>query len=450
MRKDRKKNAADSGYSKPVSKKKRKISDRYAKAVETIQNVMRGISSLFDRALTNRRMTKLAALVLAVVMYVIVNASSITSLYSSGISSSRSKTGVSITVQYNSDTYEISGLPETVDVTFTGDAASVTSAANADGMIVADLEGLSEGTHVVELTGEGYGDSVKILIEPSTVTVTLKKKTTQEFELSYDFTNQNQMDDTYTIGEPEFEYTKVNVKASADTLDTIAFVKALIDVSGQTETFEQDARLVAYDAEGQVVDADIEPETVHCTVPVYSYSKEAAVEVEISGELPDDTQTLSSISLSTETVTIYGSESDLEDIDTVTVTLDVSAMTQDSTVLRPINLPSGVTSADVSQVTMVVTLGEKTSEVIEDVPVTYINDDGFTVSETVYTSVEVTGTQENIASVSAEDITVYVDLSDATAGTGTYELVLEQSENPLLTYELTESSIELTVTEEEE
>ena len=42
--------------------------------------------------------------------------------------------------------------------------------------------------------------------------------------------NRSNMDSIYDLGEPELEQGEVHVRASAETLDSIAYVKALIDV----------------------------------------------------------------------------------------------------------------------------------------------------------------------------------------------------------------------------
>ena len=159
------------------------------------------------------------------------------------------------------------------------------------------------------------------------------------------------MDAIYSPGVPQFEYNKVNVRASKDTLDSIAFVKALIDVSGQTADFTQDAKLVAYDSSGNPVTADIVPNTVKVTVPVTSPNKTVPIEVEVSGDCPDG-KAIDSITTDQQTVTIYGTESVLGQIDKVVVTLDATTISKDSTILRPITLPTGVNSSNINQITM--------------------------------------------------------------------------------------------------
>ena len=285
-------------------------------------------------------------------------------------------------------------------------------------------------------------------MDPSTVVVTLSRKVTKQFDISYDFINQSRMEDIYSPGTPVFDYTKVNVRASSKTLDSIAFVKALIDVSDQTSDFEQNARLVAYDSNGNPVNADIIPNEVHVVVPVTNPSKSVPVNVQVSGEVPDG-KAISSITLDQQTVTIYGSESVLADIDNITVTLDASALTKDATVLRPVSLPSGVSSVSVSQITMNVTLGKSTTKTIDSVPIhvkNNVNHYKASQPDNITTvSVEVSGTEDNIAAVSADMINVYIDMKDATPGLQTFELKVEQPTNGLVSYKLKDSTYSLNV-----
>lgn len=432
-----------------IARQSKKMSHFYDGVSNFFARIIRGVSSFIDRVLFNPKYGRLVSLILAVIIYLAVNYNTIVTRYSSTVRSARDVSGVTVTAEYNSDTYEADGLPDTVDITIIGDATSVTTAANSsEGTVVADLEGLNEGTHNVTLKAEGYGDSVTVHIDPSNVIVTLKKKTTRKFSLSYDFINEDKMDDIYTPGTPVFDSSTVNVRASEDTLDSIAFVKALIDCSGQTSDFEQDAKLVAYDSNGQVVNAEIVPETVHVTVPVTSPSKTVSIEVDVSGDVPDD-KAIESITLDEDTVTIYGSEETLASIDSVTTTLDASTITKDTTVLRPLVLPDGVSSASINQVNITVTLGDLTTKTVDNVPITYINNtNNYKATQPdniTTTSVIVSGTSDNIADIDADDITVYIDMADASPGLQEFTLQVEEPANGLVRYTLVEDTYELNV-----
>lgn len=432
-----------------IAEQSKKVKRTYEKMEDFLFRVLRAFSTFLDKVLFNEKYSKVVSLVLAVLLYAIVNYNALSTSFQSSLRYSKTLSDVTVLAKYNSDTFEISGLPEKVDVILTGDAANVTSAANAEnGTVICDLDGLTEGEHEIKLTTEGYGNNVNVVVNPTNVNVVMKKKTTRQFDISYDFINQDKMEQIYSAGTPEFEYTKINVRASKDTLDSIAFVKALIDVSGQSADFEQDAVLVAYDSSGKPVNADIVPNTVHVKVPVTSPNKSVNIQVQVSGEVPDG-KAIDSITKDQQTVTIYGSETTLANIDQVVVTLDAGTLTKDSTVLRPIVLPAGVTSATNTQVTMNITLADAEEKTIDDIPINVINNNKhYKASQPdnkTTTSVTVKGTKNNIDKLTADDINVYIDMKDVQPGLQKFALQIEQLKDGFVVYTLNESEYELNV-----
>lgn len=432
-----------------IAEQSKKVKRTYEKMEDFLFRVLRAFSTFLDKVLFNEKYSKVVSLVLAVLLYAIVNYDALSTSFQSSLRYSKTLSDVTVLAKYNSDTFEISGLPEKVDVILTGDAANVTSAANAEnGTVICDLDGLTEGEHEIKLTTEGYGNNVNVVVNPTNVNVVMKKKTTRQFDISYDFINQDKMEQIYSAGTPEFEYTKINVRASKDTLDSIAFVKALIDVSGQSADFEQDAVLVAYDSSGKPVNADIVPNTVHVKVPVTSPNKSVNIQVQVSGEVPDG-KAIDSITMDQQTVTIYGSETTLANIDQVVVTLDAGTLTKDSTVLRPIVLPAGVTSATNTQVTMNITLADAEEKTIDDIPINVINNNKhYKASQPdnkTTTSVTVKGTKNNIDKLAADDINVYIDMKDVQPGLQKFALQIEQPKDGFVVYTLNESEYELNV-----
>lgn len=432
-----------------IAEQSKKVKRTYEKMEDFLFRVLRAFSTFLDKVLFNEKYSKVVSLVLAVLLYAIVNYNALSTSFQSSLRYSKTLSDVTVLAKYNSDTFEISGLPEKVDVILTGDAANVTSAANAEnGTVICDLDGLTEGEHEIKLTTEGYGNNVNVVVNPTNVNVVMKKKTTRQFDISYDFINQDKMEQIYSAGTPEFEYTKINVRASKDTLDSIAFVKALIDVSGQSADFEQDAVLVAYDSSGKPVNADIVPNTVHVKVPVTSPNKSVNIQVQVSGEVPDG-KAIDSITMDQQTVTIYGSETTLANIDQVVVTLDAGTLTKDSTVLRPIVLPAGVTSATNTQVTMNITLADAEEKTIDDIPINVINNNKhYKASQPdnkTTTSVTVKGTKNNIDKLAADDINIYIDMKDVQPGLQKFALQIEQPKDGFVVYTLNESEYELNV-----
>lgn len=194
--------------------------------------------------------------------------------------------------------------------------------------------------------------------------------------------------------------------------------------------------------------ADIVPSTVHVKVPVTSPNKTVPIRVLVNGTVPDG-KAIESITMDQQSVTIYGSETVLAGIDNVTVTLDATALTKDSSVIRPIVLPSGVGSSSVSQVTMAVTLGNGVTKTISGVSIHYVNNtNNYKATQPdnkTSTSVDVFGTQTNVDKVTAASINVYIDMSKAQPGRQTFNLNVEQPSDGLVKYSLKESTYEMDV-----
>ena len=431
-----------------IARQSKKVATTYEHIENGLFKIFRIFSTWIDHLIFNPKYTKIVSLAIAILLFITVNFNSSSSIFDQPLTSAREISNMNVTAVYNSDVFEVSGIPESANVTVIGDSANVTSAINIGGNVVVDLEGLTEGTHQVKLTTEGFNNNVDINIEPSDAVITLKKKTTREFDISYDFINMDKMNSIYSLGTPEFEYTKVNVRASKDTLDSIAFVKALIDVTGVSGDFSQTARLIAYDANGQPINADIVPSEVQVTVPVSNPNKTVPIEVEVSGTVPNG-MAIESIETDQKTVTIYASDSVLSKIDKVVVTVDASTLTQDTTLVRPITLPTGVNSSNVSQINLDVKLGEGVTKTIDGVAIYFRNNNNnyefMPVDNKSTTSVNVFGTQSNVDAISAEDISVYFDMTDAIPGVQEFTLTIDQSPSSLVTYSLVENTYEVNV-----
>ena len=247
--------------------------------------------------------------------------------------------------------------------------------------------------------------------------------------------------------------TKVAVRASQDTLDSVAFIKALIDVEGQVKDFEQDAKLVAYDQNGRVVDADIKPETVKVSVKVTSPNKTVPIIVEPQGEIPNN-MAIESILLDHNSLMVYAPQSVLSKIDRITVAFDASQLTKDQRLYRGINLPSGVNSLSVTNLNMEIKLGEMVSKTFDNIPLTYRNNvNKYTLSnsnlQTSY-SVEVFGTQTNIDKIKPEDISLYIDMSKVVLGEQSIEILVDQKPELLIKFKPVKASIRINVIGETE
>ena len=432
-----------------IARQSKKVVKTYATIEDGLFKGVRWLSSWIDRILFNPRYGKIVSLALAVLLYLTVNFTN-TSL-SNNIQSVFELPSVPVTINYNSDMFEISGLPGEVAAYVMGEMSDVQLVRTQKSYsVVADLSGLTEGTYQVKLQPKDFSERVNVKLEPSTAMVTIKKKVTTQFDLSYDFINTDKLDNIYILGEPQFEATKVNVRAASDTLDSIAFVKALIDVSGKTADFEQDAVLVAYDQTGTPVKADIIPSTVKVNVKVTSPSKDVPVAVELQGEMPEG-KAIEEIIFDHSSVKIYAQQSVLDELDKVSVQLDATKLTSDTKMYQTITLPTGVRQINPARVNMDIKLGDAVSKTIDNVAINAINntnrynvqtkDDQIAVSVTVY------GTQANVDKITAGDIYVYFDMKDLQPGEQEVTLQVNQDAGTYVKYTLQQASLTVNVTD---
>jgi len=405
---------------KRIANNTKRISRTYANIEERVIFVIHWLSGLLDKFLFGSKMAKVASLIIAIIIYL-----SITLGTDTGVSVTQASqlSNIPVKITYNSEIYEISGIPQTVNVIVMGDMSDITlQKSQSNSSVVADLSGLTEGTYTIKLEPTNFISRLSVTIEETpNVTVTIKKKVTEHFNISYEFINTNKMDDIYTLAEPTFDTTQVLIRASQDTIDSIAFVKALIDVTGVTTDFTTTAAVVAYDQLGNLVNCDIVPKTVKATVGVSSPHKDVPISVVPSGTMASGLA-IDSITLDHTAVTIYAPESVLDTVTQLTINLDVSTISKDTTLSTALSLPSGVKSMSVTKVNMVIKVGESVSKTISNVPTLWKNNDNkykFAVvdSADAYMDVTVTGTAANIATVTVDSITVYIDIANVSVGT---------------------------------
>ena len=432
---------------KKIASKSTDTKTVYESLEESILRLFRWASSLVDRLFLSKKYAGFFALVLACLSYFTVTYDKDNT---TTLSSSKALTGVAISSRYNSESFELTGAPSSCDIVLTGEAANVTNAASKKGYCTINLEGYTEGTHTVKMSATGFGESVNAVVSPSEVTVTLKKKTTMQFDLSYDYINQNVLDSKYILSQPTFlTGSKINIRASQDTLNSIALVKALIDVSNQNGDFEIEAPLVAYDKNGKVVDAEIVPDTVMASVKVSSPHKTVGIKFNFTGTCPEGLA-IDTVSMDHQTTEIYASDAVLAQISDVYVNFDLSTITGNAETMMPVTLPANVKASDVTMVNVKVELAELETRTVEDISLQYRNNtNNLAVSQIDVRTVDVliTGSKDNLENIDEEQIAVYFDCKDLEPGTYELPLTVEYNGNPYVTLSLSKSVVNITFIE---
>ena len=371
-------------------------------------------------------------------------------------------TNVPVVVNYNEEAYVVEGVPETVDITLTGRKSDIYLAKQlGEYEVILDLSDYKPGDtpYKVYFTYSKSIDSLSYRLSPEYVQVTIKNKESLVKSIDYDLLNIDALDSKLSVESVTLDQSEVVVKGGSDALEAIASVKALIDLEKQefpeAGTYDIDnVELVAYDSSGAKLDnVEIVPKTISATVVLDSYSKTVPLAVQTTGKLVTG-KAIASILINNNTsysITIYGDEDEIESIESIPVTIDVSDMGNESTKTYKVNIkkPNGVRDMSVDSVEITTTFGEEEQKTI-------VLKSNFTQKNIASgltanpisgqeISVQVKGVASVIEDIEAEDIQAYIDL--AGLGVGDYEVEVKiNNKNPLVNY-VVSNTLQIRITE---
>ena len=371
-------------------------------------------------------------------------------------------TNVPVVVNYNEEAYVVEGVPETVDITITGRKSDIYLAKQlGEYEVILDLSDYKPGDtpYKVYFTYSKSIDSLSYQLSPEYVQVTIKNKESQVKSIDYDLLNIDALDSRLSVESVTLNQSEVVVKGGSDALDAIASVKALIDLEEQefTEagTYDIDnIALVAYDSNGNRLDnVEIVPNTISATIVLDSYSKTVPLTVQTTGDLVTG-KAIASILInnnSSYSITIYGDEAELENIESIPVTIDVSGMGNESTRTYRVNIrrPIGVRDMSTDSVEITATFGDE-----EQKTITLTSNfaqrniaNGLTANPIAgqEISVQVKGVASVIENINAEDIQAYIDLEGLGAGDHEVEVQIDNT-NPLVSY-VVSNTLRIRITE---
>lgn len=385
-------------------------------------------SNKFDKLMNNPNTLVYLSLIFAFAAFYAIDQKAINLVATESVVLSKQ----TINVEYNEEAYVVEGIPKTADIVLMGNKSNLYLAEQlGTHKLTIDLSGLGEGTHKVYLK---YNNPIKALdykLDPSTLTVVIKPKISESRTLTKDILNTDKLDEKLVISSVTLDRDEVIIKSYKEKLATVASVKAIIDVnainskSAGTYTLDK-VKLVAYDEKGtEIPDIEIVPGTVSATVVITSPSKTVPIKVVPIGEVASGSA-ISSITTNVKSVTIYGEESVLENIEEIKVEIDVNGLNEDKTYQENISKPSGTRSISDTVVTIKVKMETETSKEFKDIPLQFENLDTSKykalASSEKETKVDVVvkGTSTLLDNLKNENIKAYVDLSDL--GVGTFEV----------------------------
>ena len=345
---------------------------------------------------------------------------------------------------YNEEAYVVEGLPDKVDITLMGSRSDLFIAKQSTASkVTVDLTGLKPGTHKVNIEYMRPNDSVEYSVNPSVATVNVYSKVSESKTLTMDLLNQDSLDNKLVVDNVTPEVDKVVIKGTDDesainSLKKVATVKALVDVSSLnnqevgTVTLK-DVPLKAYDSNGNSLDIEIVPSKIQVTASLSSPSKTVPIRVIPKGDVTFG-QAISSITLNESNVTVYGQQSVLDELEYVPVEVDVDGLKENREYKLELEKPKGIKSMSVNNVTVQITLGVATDKDISNVNIDVRNlDDRYSVQglsqNDIQVTVNVKGVESVLNSLTADDITAYIDLEDYKPGEYEVEVQVEGTDS---------------------
>ncbi len=381
-----------------------------------LNSIFQSINHVMDVILMDSRKSKWLSLVVAILVFLMTTgANSTTDTSTTG----RVVSDVEIEMLNLNDKYVVADKPGVANIMLVGNPISIqTTMLQKKFHLYADLNGLEEGTHSVDLKVEGIAKNITASAVPSKVSITLSPKESRVFALGYRYINEDKKDAKYVLEKPVLSKSEVSVTGGKSVLDKIKYVDALIDVKGINGSFNQNAKIVAYDNDGKELDVNIEPNTVDVSVNVTSFSKSVPINVTQVGKM-QPYLAISSCTLNEASVTLYGDEKELQDINFVTANLDVSDI-KESTTIHGVNIeyPPNI-RGNLTKVNVTVTVEKKMVKKLDKIPIKIENDGGKKVSflqNTGFVNVEVSGAVSKISNITPDAIIAIVDLSNLDSG----------------------------------
>ena len=375
-----------------------------------------------EKALSKKSSMIILSLVLAVIVFVIIDRQNTTLLEKNA----EVLYDIPLSATYNDEEYVVEGLPETVDITLIGTKANLYLAKQLPTQDVnVDLIDLKPGVHKVNLKYKQSITSVEYKLDPSEVTVVVSSKKSETRSVESDIVNLNKLDSKLAINNTKLDTDEVIIKGTEDSLAKVSTIKALINVSDMvdpkagTNTLK-DIPLIAYDENGAKVDVEMVPSKVTATVEIESPSKTVPLEIEPTGNVIFG-KAIKNITSSVQKVTIYGNSKVLDNTNSIKVKIDVNNLKSNKDYTVTIKKPAGIREISEKVVTAKVELDDEVTTELSGVKLGVVNlGSNYTAQATSENATEVTvilkGVESIIKNITPSDVEAYVDLEGLGAG----------------------------------
>lgn len=380
-----------------------------------------------DKWLRSPWFIRAISLILALLLYASINLddgqSSSDSIFLEGNDKIAAMNNIPLQVKMNEEKYVVKEVPSSVTVTVEGPNSVVTRTVMQKTFeAYIDLEGLELGPQTVPIQTQGISNQLSVSIDPQEVNVVLEKRSSKEFQVGVDYIHRDTIKDGYQLGTPEVSPGQVDIIGSETEVSKVSLVKAIVDVqNAESDITKKESPVKVYDEQGNELNVVVEPSTVKVTVPLLPPSKEIPVTFEPKGELAKGYR-LVGIEPVPEFIAVYGSQDALKGVSAfVDIEVDVSDLKEDTTLDVDLPLPDGIETMKPETVEAKVDVEQITEKTFNDVTINVNNLESsknltFITPEQQVIDLTLTGTKEELESITKEDFEVFIDVGQLVNG----------------------------------
>lgn len=288
------------------------------------------------------------------------------------VNSSEMITDLPVIVDIDQEQYFVTGIPDSVSILLEGSTAILLNTLTTESfdIVTPDLNELGEGTFTIELRPAGLSDELDYSLYPSEVTINIEERASDNYDVSVLF-NEDSLARGYTAGKPIIDTETVLIEGSASTLEQIANVQVrLSEEENINSDISETLPVIVTDAAGNQLDVEVTPSEVNVTIPVSSNNKDLPISLIQSGTPVEGYTYDLEFAEGTEAIAnVVAEDNVLDALTELEVPVDVSGMTETSTVEIVVPVPDDATSVlpETIEVEVVVT-AEEEENVLDEEP----------------------------------------------------------------------------------
>lgn len=303
---------------------------------------------------------RILSLVFAVFLYSFVHSENyarqavINSQLATSVNSSETFFNVPLYLGEHPDNIFVSDIQETVTIRLEGPRNILNQVTPESFMVQTEpITGENLGSTRLELTAEGLPEEISYRVTPTTVLVEVEQRETLTRPVEF-VIDDSLLTEDYQVTAVTLNPREVQLVGTEEDIRAIDFVGVNLSAElPQNTTFTASYRLQILDAAGKPLDINANTMEIEATIAIQQNSAELPLRITAVGE---DNQNINYNYkfVESETVTLYGRQDLLDQIEYVEVVVDVSSLTESTTVVGMLNLPTGISSASSNQVEVAV------------------------------------------------------------------------------------------------